>query len=67
MKLAGATLSKPVLYDFFGSMARKALKVTPDSLVYSSLNTWGKHRDLPEVPKESFKEWYKKNKKKNEQ
>jgi L-lactate dehydrogenase complex protein LldF len=61
MKIASATLSKPGLYDFFGSMARKALKVTPDSLVYSSLNVWGKQRDLPEPPKESFKEWYKKN------
>ena len=67
MKLAGAALSKPGLYDFFGSMARKALKVAPDSLVYSSLNTWGKQRDLPEPPKESFKEWYKKNKNKHEQ
>ncbi|MEX2594882.1 MAG: lactate utilization protein B [Anditalea sp.] len=67
MKLTGATLSKPRLYDFFGSMARKALKVVPDSLVYSSLNVWGKHRDLPEVPKQSFKEWYKKNRKDNGQ
>ena len=67
MKLAGATLSKPGLYDFFGSMARKALKLTPDSLVYSSLNAWGKQRDLPEVPSESFKEWYKKNRKSHEQ
>ncbi|HLT07424.1 MAG TPA: lactate utilization protein B [Cyclobacteriaceae bacterium] len=61
MKIAGATLSKPSLYDFFGSMARKALMVTPDSLVYSSLNVWGKQRDLPDPPKESFKAWYKKN------
>src|SRR5690554_5392441 len=67
MKLAGSALSKPALYDFFGSMARKALKITPDSLVYSSLNAWGKQRDLPEPPKESFKEWYKKNKATNEQ
>jgi len=64
MKVAGYTFGKPVLYDLAGKMARTALKITPDSLVYSSLNVWGKHRDLPEVPKESFKEWYKKNKKK---
>ncbi|GGZ34981.1 4Fe-4S ferredoxin [Echinicola pacifica] len=61
MRVAGATFGKPVLYDLAGKMARTALKFTPDSLVYSSLNVWGKHRDLPEVPKESFKEWYKKN------
>lgn len=67
MKFAGMVLGRPSLYDIFGSMARKALKVTPDSLVYSSLNAWGKQRDLPQVPKESFKEWYKKNRKDNEQ
>lgn len=67
MKIAGSALSKPSFYDFFGSLARKALKVTPDTLVYSSLNAWGKQRDLPQPPKESFKEWYKKNKKKDEQ
>lgn len=67
MKFAGMILSKPSLYDLFGSMARKALKFTPDSLVYSSLNTWGKQRDLPRVPPESFKEWYKKNNKDHEQ
>lgn len=61
MKAAGYTFGKPGLYDLMGSLARKALKITPDSLVYSSLNVWGKHRDLPAVPKESFKEWYKKN------
>ncbi|UCS94897.1 lactate utilization protein [Echinicola marina] len=63
MKVAGYTFGKPVLYDLAGKMARTALKITPDSLVYSSLNVWGKHRDLPDVPKESFKEWYQKNRK----
>lgn len=63
MKVAGMTFGKPVLYDLAGKMARTALKITPKSLVYSSLNVWGKHRDLPEVPKESFKEWFKKNRK----
>ncbi|WP_215225225.1 lactate utilization protein B [Echinicola shivajiensis] len=63
MKVAGFTFGKPVLYDLAGKMARTALKITPDSLVYSSINVWGKHRDLPEVPKESFKEWYQKNRK----
>ncbi|QDH78886.1 lactate utilization protein [Echinicola soli] len=63
MKVAGMTFGKPVLYDLAGKAVRTALKITPKSLVYSSINVWGKHRDLPEVPKESFKEWYKKNRK----
>ncbi|WP_186755884.1 lactate utilization protein B [Echinicola salinicaeni] len=63
MKVAGYTFGRPVLYDLAGKMARAALKITPDSLVYSSINVWGKHRNLPDVPKESFKEWYQKNRK----
>jgi L-lactate dehydrogenase complex protein LldF len=42
-------------------MMRGALKILPDSITYSGLNTWGKQRDLPETPKETFKDWYKKN------
>jgi L-lactate dehydrogenase complex protein LldF len=30
-------------------------------LVYSRLNVWGKERELPEIPRESFKQWYKRN------
>jgi L-lactate dehydrogenase complex protein LldF len=61
MKLAGKVLGNPTLYNFMGKSARTALKLSPDSLIYTRFNAWGKKRDLPEVPKESFKEWYKKN------
>ena len=67
MNAAAYVFSKPGFYDFFGSLARRALKITSDSLVYSSLKAWGKHPDLPTPPKESFKEWYRKNTKGNEQ
>lgn len=63
MKFAGMALSKTGLYNMMGSLARKALKVLPNGWVYNSLNAWGKNRDLPEVPKESFKDWYKKHRK----
>lgn len=62
MKFANGIFSVPFAYKMGGSMMRGALKFLPHSITYSNLNTWGKERDLPEVPKESFKEWYKKNK-----
>lgn len=34
----------------------------PRSIVYSSVNAWGKDRELPEFAKESFNEMWKKNK-----
>ena len=61
MKLTGMALSKTSLYNMLGGLARNALKALPNRWVYNSLNAWGKQRNLPEVPKESFKDWYKKN------
>ena len=62
MKTGGFILGKPGLYNFFGKMMRKVLKTAPKGMVYNNSNPWGKERDLPSVPQESFKEWYKKNK-----
>lgn len=63
MKIANGIFSVPFAYKVSGSMMRGALKILPDSLTYSGLNTWGKGRDLPQLPKESFREWYEKNRK----
>ena len=63
MKIANGVFAVPLSYNLSGNMMRGALKILPDSITYSGLNTWGKQRDLPELPKESFKDWYKKNRK----
>ncbi len=65
MKVNGKVFKYPWLYDILGGFARTMLKITPRGIVYSKLNAWGMQRDLPDVPKSSFKEWYKKNRKKN--
>jgi len=65
MKVNGKVFKYPWLYDILGGFARTMLKITPRGIVYSKLNAWGKQRELPDVPKASFKEWYKKNRKKN--
>ena len=55
---AGAVLSRGGLYNFMGKAARTALKIAPRAVVYNRFNAWGESRELPEVPKQSFKEWY---------
>jgi L-lactate dehydrogenase complex protein LldF len=61
MKLANGIFKSPLAYKISGSLMRSALKALPDSLIYHPLNAWGKSRDLPEAPKESFQQWYQKN------
>ena len=60
MKMMGWVLSKPAIYDISGKAARLVLKYTP-FVVSNNLNPWYKQREMPAPPKESFKEWYKKN------
>jgi len=63
MQMAGWGFSHPKLYRFLGSSARLMLRISPRFMVYNSLNPWGKSRELPKAPKESFRDWYIKNKK----
>jgi L-lactate dehydrogenase complex protein LldF len=61
MKAASFLFRNPSLFAAAGYVGRVALKVLPKSLTHNRLNTWAKDRDLPEPPKESFHEWYAKN------
>jgi L-lactate dehydrogenase complex protein LldF len=64
MKMMAFTLSKPGIFNFAGKAARLVIKYMP-FMVNNRLNPWYKQRDLPSAPKQSFTEWYKKNR--NEQ
>jgi L-lactate dehydrogenase complex protein LldF len=64
MKSMGIVLAHPALFQFSGKMARLALRYLPRFIVYSKINAWGKQRELPAVPEQSFREWYEKNRKK---
>lgn len=55
-----SVLASPIVFDFAGKAGRFVMKNMP-SLVSNSLNPWYKQREMPEPPKESFREWYKKN------
>jgi L-lactate dehydrogenase complex protein LldF len=61
MQVMSKTLSSPFAYHTAGKLGRWVLKNMPFA-VNNKLNPWYKQRDMPEPPKESFGEWYKKNK-----
>ena len=61
MKAAGAVLSRPAAYRAAIGTADSALRALPRFAVYNPLNTWGKKREMPDAPKQSFHAWYKQN------
>lgn len=60
MKLASIVFRNPVLYRLAGKVARWSLPRMPRWMVYNRLNDWGQHRELPQLPKKSFRELYEK-------
>lgn len=62
MNVMSTVLSNPSLYRTSGKIGRWVMKHFP-FLVNNKLNPWYKQREMPAPPKESFREWYQKNKK----
>ncbi|MDR3233582.1 MAG: lactate utilization protein [Planctomycetaceae bacterium] len=60
MKAAAFVLSNNRRYNTAGALARWGLRWMPRFVVYLPLNIWGKGRENPLPPKESFKQWYRK-------
>lgn len=56
MKAAGRVFSRPGMFRFSARVARVFLPLLP-----GRITVWGRSRDLPEIPKETFREWYAKN------
>jgi L-lactate dehydrogenase complex protein LldF len=54
-------LAKPSLYRFAGKAGRAMMRIFP-WLLNNKLNPWYKQREMPAPPKESFRDWYIKNK-----
>jgi L-lactate dehydrogenase complex protein LldF len=59
LKFATWVLKYPTLLALGGKMARIMVPLLPRSILYSKMNVWGKKRELPPFPKNSFKELYK--------
>lgn len=62
MKGMSGMLSSPALYKFGGKAGRWMIR-NMSFLVNNKLNPWYKQRNMPAAPKESFAEWFKKNRK----
>jgi L-lactate dehydrogenase complex protein LldF len=62
MRLTGAVLRRPWLYRMAGRLGRFALRWAPRWMIYNRSNPWGRQRELPPPPKQSFHQWYDKHK-----
>ncbi|HEY0740482.1 MAG TPA: lactate utilization protein B [Chryseosolibacter sp.] len=62
MQVLSNALTSPERYERQGKFLRWLLRKLP-FLVKNKFNPWYKQRELPQVPDESFKEWYRKNRK----
>jgi L-lactate dehydrogenase complex protein LldF len=57
--LAGHVFGHPEEYQAATKVAGPAMELAPHFLLYNrTLNPWGRDRDLPQVAKQSFREWY---------
>ncbi len=58
MTLTSFVLRRRWLYQLSGRMARWALRRLPRAAIYHRLNLWGKQRELPVAPSQSFRQRY---------
>ena len=61
MKLMAFVLSRPAVFRMGGKAGRWVMRYLP-FMVNNKLNPWYKNREMPLPPKQSFTDWYKKNK-----
>ena len=64
MSALGAILAHPPAFHGAESVGESAIAELPRFLLYNSLNPWGKQRELPTVPKQTFRQWYLENRRK---
>jgi L-lactate dehydrogenase complex protein LldF len=58
MKAAGELLSRPAAYRAAIAAADVALAHLPRFVIYNGLNAWGRHREVPHPPKQTFHSWH---------
>ena len=65
MKLTGTVLNHRWIYNWSGRIGRWALRNLPRFLIYNPLNIWGRQRDLPPAPRQTFRDLYRQRQKSN--
>jgi L-lactate dehydrogenase complex protein LldF len=58
MRIAGKVLADPRLYRAAISAAGLAIEHLPRFAIYNWLNPWGRQREIPEAPQQTFRSWY---------
>ena len=61
MKVASRVLAQPRVFRFAGALMRMALRAMPRWSQRLVAGPWGRDRDVPAAPKQSFREWYRAN------
>jgi L-lactate dehydrogenase complex protein LldF len=56
VKAAAAIFRRPWLYRAAGRIGRALMRFTPRWLLYNRWNVWGRGRELPAPPRETFRE-----------
>lgn len=62
MKIASWAMSGAGRFEWLGRSARSVLRWLPRFMVYHRGNPWGKQRELPAAPRQSFRAQYRKRK-----
>lgn len=60
MSMASRLFRSPFLFSIAGKLGRTALRILPRWATHNSLNKWSIARELPDPPKESFRDWHRK-------
>lgn len=63
---AAFLLARPRLFRFAGRWLRRVMRIAPRKLLYHRRNLWGRNRELPDTPGESFHEWYDRKRRRDE-
>lgn len=58
MKAAGRLFGNPVLYRAALAATETAIEDLPRFAIYNWLNPWGRHREVPQPPPQTFRQWY---------
>ena len=58
MRLAGKILADPKAYRRAVRVTDSALDHLPRFLVYNRMNAWGRQREVPAAPPQTFHDWY---------
>ncbi len=61
MKMAGRLLASPKMYRRSINVTDAAIEHLPRFLLYSRFNAWGRQREVPATPDQTFHAWYLKN------